>query len=480
MKALTALALGMGKKPAAPLSSPQASPQNGAPSGSRLTPIPSPPPSGDPQCDVLFELFNGSLGSVHFGRLLKGHDAGRLVTLRRLQQKPSAALAQAVDLARSIAHPKLAKVLGLVSEGDTTYLASEQISGITLFELGRAACNRQSPVEPSVAVRIVFDTLVAASAAQQLLEGTAGARAARCIFPECTWIADYGETFLSEVFVAPLLGRASSTTGMSTTATSTAAADVQAAALELVRMACAGLSPDDPLSTDLSSLPDELQDVLVRALGPGSLVGYRSLDEFADALAEMDESLVATEGQVAHEVQRLMGNLLTVRRQKLDMLERNSASHEIEDQGDETKFFRLALKVEQRATARPPSDEAAASERKISAAVVDAEPEPFTESVIPIRLSSVPPPDEPTLLFRRQDDGSARADWFGAANPLQSAIDPIDVESMVRSRAPLPDSPLPAPKTGRYVLLGLLALVVIAVLGAVLTGHLSLHAVIGR
>jgi hypothetical protein len=36
-----------------------------------------------PQCEVLFELFQGDAGTVHLGRLLKGNDAGRneLLTL---------------------------------------------------------------------------------------------------------------------------------------------------------------------------------------------------------------------------------------------------------------------------------------------------------------------------------------------------------------------------------------------------------------
>jgi len=333
MKALTALTMG---KHSAPLSRPS-------------------PVAREPQSDVLFEMFNGALGSVHLARLLKGPDAGRLVTLRKLPLTQSEALTAAVDLARSVAHPKLIKVLGVVEEQNARYLASEHISGVTLFELGRTASNRQLPVLPSVAVRIILDALSAAEAARGLLTETLHSSVVRCLYPECLWIADFGETFLAEVLVAPLLGRKPSDAS-DTTKAGSLNADVRSAALELVRMVCAGLSPDDPLETDLSLLPEELQEALLPALGHGSMVGYASPQDFRAALSALDESLIASEDQVAAELRRLMGTVLTVRRQKLDMLERGASAEEPEDQGDETKFFRLALKTEQRVTARPPPD----------------------------------------------------------------------------------------------------------------------------
>src|SRR3954468_18845471 len=109
MKALTALTL---RKPGAP---PAAAP--------RATPLPreAAPPLArvaqrEAQTDVLFEMFNGALGSVHLARLLKGNDAGRLVTLRKLPAACPEELTVAADLARSVAHPKLIKVLGIIEE----------------------------------------------------------------------------------------------------------------------------------------------------------------------------------------------------------------------------------------------------------------------------------------------------------------------------------------------------------------------------
>ena len=423
MKALTALT--MGKKSA---------------SVSRMTPIPAP----EPQSDVLFEMFQGVLGSVHLGRLLRGHDAGRLVTLRRLRGPASVDLAAAADLARSIAHPKLAKVLGLIEEPSATYLVSEHISGVTLFELGRAASNRQLPVLPNVAVRIILDALTAADAAEQLLDETLSARAVRTVYPECIWIADFGETFVSEVLIAPLLARTGKGPETPLSEAEAGAADVRAAALELVRMACAGLSAEDPLNTDLSNLPDELQEVLIRALGHGALVGYANPAEFIQALSRLDESLIATEDQVGQELRRLMGTVLTVRRQKLDMLERSSVPNHSQDQGDETKFFRLATKTEQRVTARPPPDGAKAAPTPTPAPAAPAStrtPTPAAPMYGSTPSTRPEPMDEPTLLFKRNESGGTQANWVGAPPPAgaagpasQSALDQTNVETFVRER----------------------------------------------
>src|SRR4051812_45087759 len=89
------------------------------------------------QCEVLFDLSPG-VGSAQLGRLLKGHDAGRLVSLRNIQAALVPELSPRVDLARSIAHPSLVKLLGIVRAGDKFYLASEYIPGVTLAELSRA------------------------------------------------------------------------------------------------------------------------------------------------------------------------------------------------------------------------------------------------------------------------------------------------------------------------------------------------------
>jgi len=444
MKALTALTL---RKPG---SSPA--------SVSRMTPVPR-----DPQSDVLFEMFNGALGSVHLARLLKGNDAGRLVTLRKLPAACSEEVIAAADLARSVAHPKLVKVLGVIEEQNARYLASEHIFGVTLFELGRAASNRQMPVAPAVAVRIMIDALSAVAIARRLLTDTLHAPVTRGVFPECIWIADFGETFLAEVLVAPQLGRRGSD-GLVHSEATLLTDDVRSAALELTRMVCAGLSPKAPAETDISQLPIELQAALMPALGYRAVTPYAAPQEFLDALSSLDESLIATEWQVAEELQRIMGTVLNVRRQKLDMLERSSSAELHEDQGDETKFFRVAVKTEQRVTARPPpSDSSGPPLSAPSAGMLPAAPlvGPDASLVAPDQQ------DEPTMLFRRAEE--APAESSGPSGPPPTAeshpksdppLTPSLFQSAVHKRQSIaaqlardsqaaPEAPAPAPAAGQ-------------------------------
>lgn len=484
MKALTALTMrkqgvppSVGAKASLESAASLAAPAAPAPMApvARLTPVPR-----EPQSDVLFEMFNGSLGSVHLARLLRGHDAGRLVTLRKLPMVRSEELTAAADLARSVAHPKLAKVLGIIEEQNARYLASEHISGVTLFELGRTASNRQLPVLPSVAVRIVMDALNAAEAARSLLTETLRAPAARAVYPECIWIADFGETFLAEVLVAPLLGRKPSE-GADASEAGILAEDMRSAALELTRMVCAGLSPDNPAETDLSHLPDELQEVLLPALGYGSMVGYSSPQEFLDALSTLSDNLFASEQQVAEELQRLMGTVLNVRRQKLDMLERGAASMEVdEERSDETKFFRVAVKTEQRVTARPPPN-------SLPTPVAPAYRPPSPAAGVAAELAYSPPSgrqpivdpavqeqsDEPTMLFRRNEDGSGRSNVFGgtpiadeavadAPSLFQTAVHKRQSYAAMLEREETAPPPAVQPRRTGRVVLALVAVVLVA------------------
>ncbi len=131
-----------------------------------------------------------------------------------------------------------------------------------------------------------------------------------------------------------------------------------------------------------------------------------------------------------------MGTVINVRRQKLDMLERGASSEVSEDHGDETKFFRVATKTEQRVTARPPASDVAASPAPLSApnsARMAAEPV-GTSQAFPIVQEQA---DEPTMLFRRNEDGSARRNLFGGAPEVAESE---GVAQEVRSDPPLTPS----------------------------------------
>jgi len=306
------------------------------------------------------------------------------VTLRRLPAAPWPELSAAVDLARSVAHPKLAKTLGVQRAGDTWYLASEYIAGVTLFELGQVLVSRGERLDAHVAVKVTLDMLDAAIAARELLLVTANARSVRCIHRESVWVADFGETFLSEVSVSTILSEAGGAGGPDT-ADSPESRDIRSAGLLLLELAGGSSVPsalEDP------TIPDALRRIAARASGLRNALPYPSLRAFADALLELGPSAGASHDEVSAELHRLMGSLLETRRQKLAMTERVSLQ---ESEQDETKFFRAASTHAQRDTARPPADP------------VPQRPDHITHSEkyrIPPRSE---PPDDPTSIFRRPD-----------------------------------------------------------------------------
>jgi len=315
--------------------------------------IPSVFPAG-PQCEVLFELFTGNLGAVQLGRFLKGRDAGRLVALRRLAQPPSPDLASATDLARSIAHPSLAKLLGQIRCGNVWYLASEQISGVTLFELGRAVTERRSPLDVSVATRIVLEALKAADVAQRLLVETANVSGVRCIYPESIWIAEFGEVFLSELLVAPMLAEAAaeaSPPSVPPPPLNAVSADARTATLELLRLVCEEVTTNDPGLANGSDLPRQLRWILFDDEAPSRLRSYDTLADFIDALSALPKELLATDQQVSAELRLVMGQVLERRKQKLEMLERFSLQPK---EDDATRVFRVAMKTGDEVDTSPP------------------------------------------------------------------------------------------------------------------------------
>jgi len=270
------------------------------------------------RCVALFELFRGGAGPVQLGRLHDGREAPRLVSLRRLANLPTRELESAASRAQGVTHPRLAKLLGTYQHEDAWYVASEYISGVTLFELGQTAVRQRNPVHAAVAVRIVLDALrVTAEAAQLIEESTISAR---CLYPESLWISDSGELFVAELLVAPVLAR--TTTGASyvavTAGMSAQASDVRAAAVELARLACGRLMNGNPASWQTPELPEELSELLARAVAGGP--GTENAVAFANALEALNPHLIAGREEVRVEVQRLMGAERTRRQEQLQVL----------------------------------------------------------------------------------------------------------------------------------------------------------------
>jgi hypothetical protein len=337
-------------------------------------------PRADPQCEALFKLFDGALGTVELGRLLKGNDTGRLVTLRQLASAPSPDLASATDLGRSVAHPRLAKVLGNFSGRTGWYLASEYIAGVTLFELGEAVVKQNAPLPPGVATRIVLDTLTAAAEAQQLLAATANLHDVRCVFSDSVWIAAYGEVFVSEVLIAPFLA-ASLESGA---ALPSALADVRTAGVELSRLLGLGSLSTEEARVAREHLGPELSEILRRFQGEDG--SYQTLTEPIAALKGLG-GLLATEQGVSEALQAVLGLVMERRAQKVTLLERGATQGSDDEQ---TRYFRVSAPPQRRDTTRPPAAEPLEAEQEL------ARTDPTGE--LTAILGSMAPPDsgEPT------------------------------------------------------------------------------------
>jgi hypothetical protein len=292
------------------------------------------PVSSQAGCEVLFELFHGSHGAVHLGRMLRGVDSGRLVVLREVGVLDPAVLA-AVDLARSLAHPQLLKSLGAVRSATSHHLASEYVPGMSLLELEASVRKSRFPLRPGVAVRIIKDALRAAAVTQQLLSDTAALGYTRCLFADTIWIAEFGDVLLTDVGVAPLLGKTPETDP-----TKAAAKDLLTAAIHLFQLASGeALSP--AVTSKLSSyVPELLAATLARALGVDQGAPFANLEEFVRALDQLPKELQAEESDVKEEFQRRVGANLTQRRNKLGLLELGAAQ---QDSEEVTRVFRSFL-----------------------------------------------------------------------------------------------------------------------------------------
>jgi hypothetical protein len=374
-----------------------------APAGSVTMPAPAPA-----ACVELFELFRGGAGSVHLGRLRSDKNGSQLVALRRLANEPTRELESAMARAQGVSHPRLTKVLGTYQHENTWYVASEYASGVTLFELGQAAVKQRTAVAAPVAVRIILDALSVTAEAEQMLGESAGI--GRCLYPESIWISESGKLFLSEILVAPVLAR--TTTGASyvavTAGMSASASDVRAAAVELARLACARLMNGNPASWQTRELPDELSELLARAIvgGPGAETPVA----FASSLSALDPELIADRDAVQAELERLMGPERQRRREQLEV------HHETATDTDTTRVFHPARAAALPSftnapiTARPPPLAAA----RLAAAQRTTAPPPKPQRAAPPVANPTPTIPEPALtpaLYTDEADSPISGVW---------------------------------------------------------------------
>ncbi|HEY4104587.1 MAG TPA: hypothetical protein VGM44_11885 [Polyangiaceae bacterium] len=381
-----------------------------------------------PKSEILFEIFGGTLGRVQLGRMLSGNDVGRLVLLRELPGPPAAEFELEVEQVKSIAHPRLAKTLGIFRAAETWQLASEYISGVSLFELCQTIANRGEKMDPAVAARVMLDALEGLVAARELLPNAASTR---CIFAESIWVADFGETFLAEVLSSALLARAKLEGSDETSSTNSVEdRDLAVAGLLLLELACGSTEPsalENPL------VPTALRDVIARATGMRQAPRFTSLGAFVGALSALD--VIASDDAVSEELRRLMGSVLEIRRQKLAMTERVA---EQPSEQDETKFFRAAARNPQRDTARPPANPSAqlSAEAKII-------PSPSLRIV-----ARSEPPDDPTMIFRRPKEDEAPAPEPEASPRIEATNAPAPRDSTRANEAVSPSASAAPSKLG--------------------------------
>ena len=244
--------------------------------------------------------------------MLRGTDTGRLVFLRSVPESSLSEIKSSIDTARCVAHPSLLKVVCKVETPECTYVASEYLTGVSLIELVNHAIARERRLDTSVAVRIIRDALRAAAQAKTLLSHNTGSNLRRSIYPDTVWIAEFGETMLTEVGVAPALndGHAQQFGVSHSAHDEEIDDDVTAAGTELLK-----LLTNQPLEEAEMTLPlaGELASIVARAVNPVASNRFRSAEEMADALSALPPDMIASEGAVGDAVRKLMASVIAVR-----------------------------------------------------------------------------------------------------------------------------------------------------------------------
>lgn len=323
-------------------------------------------------CEVLFDLLTAARGRLVAGRLLKGTDVGRFVTLREIS-KPRRGLDAAVDVARSLAHPRIVKVLGIVQGESQSYVASEYVPGAALSELSAAVRHENAPLDPAVAVHVISEALQGVALSQRMLKENAGVSYTRSFHADTVWLAEYGDVLVTEVGLAPFLSEAFP----ARTEAEAASVDVLTGAVELFQLLTGRIMTEEMVASLVDHVPLPVAKVLSRALSaPESFGGPEGL---ANALAELPPAFRADAELVSDELVRVLRPALERRRRTLSALQQAASRG---DDEESTQFFRQADLFESTRcdTARPPPDASSES--------------------VPPTLREQGGLDEPTRIFR--------------------------------------------------------------------------------
>jgi hypothetical protein len=261
-----------------------------------------------PDCIVLCDLFSSPRGNVSAGRLIQG---GRLALLREAPDPIPPELHRAVDRGRSLTHPKVLKVLGLATDGHRKFVASEYVPGVSLLELNAALRRQRLGLNAGAAVRLMLGALArVADTREQLVK--LGEPPVRLLHGDCVWVAEFGESMLTEAVVSSRLGRVASPMPSAVDAD-----DVRTAAIELFQLVSGRLMTGDIAAAMKQHLPPALANVLEAALAWDPSSDLDTPRGFIRALRGLPSALVGDEQAVVSELQRVVGDVLEERRRKL-------------------------------------------------------------------------------------------------------------------------------------------------------------------
>jgi hypothetical protein len=385
-------------------------------------------------CEILFELFEGPTGKTHLGRLLAGHEAGRLVALRQVSPERLDELRPIVDVARSIAHPRLAKVLGIVGAGGETHVAAEYVTGVSLLELTTAARAAHVRLPASIAIRIVRDALLAAQAAKNLMRESAELDVQRSFFTDTVWIAEFGETFVTEVGVAALLNDAAALVPADKRQPKAFLAsqkgDVYWAGVELYQLLTNARFDEKTAFPFNQRIPQALAPSLTRALSKFASLSFASPEAMAAALSELPAELMASEDEIARTVQGLAREILEGRKAKLGLFERAAAARDFDDM---TQVYRSADvdKLREQDTARPSPEPGSSPDvyvppaQRVPSLSVSPSDAPAHTPRAPqpaLAMNGSEPPPSFTDETRAYPDASPPALLHGDSNPNASDV----------------------------------------------------------
>jgi hypothetical protein len=365
-----------------------------------------------PECQLLSDLLVGPTGSLQLARLLGGKEAGRIALVRHVPEGSTPELTRRVARAQSISHPRFAKTLGLVSSNGATYIASEYMPAVTLYELRQAASAQGKTLPLSIAVRVVREALSAAAAARKLFSDGGKDDCGRILFSDTIWVAEFGEVFITEVGFASLLYDSPSRAGVPNRPGSDV--DALAGLVELRDMLSLYPGTDRALGSLAKDVTAGIARLLTLTLHPDSKTKVQSLDAVGRALAAMPGTDSATEADVQRSVQDLMRSVLERRQGQIPTGERVTTHAE----GDEeaTRMFdagRLMRATEQE-TVRPAANPEAHEEAPRSSGLAPAKlprfenlahqernsgaDEDVTSLFIPMKVGDSAPPPHHTAL----------------------------------------------------------------------------------